>query len=85
MIQEKKGGGLKEGIEMSKVVNGRAGTPTVGLTSKLCSFSLFYTTSETSDPLQFGCNSGVNSVDACQITKKFLLQQYVNVTSLAFV
>lgn len=69
---------------MSKVANGRAGTPMMSLTSKLCSFSLFYTTSETSDPPQFGDNSGVGSVDVCQITKNFLLQ-YINVTSLEFV
>lgn len=67
------------------MVNGRPETPTMILTSKLCLFPLFYPASESSDPPQFGNNSGVSIVATCQITKKCLLQQYINVASLEFV
>lgn len=43
VVQAKKYGGLKWVIEMKKVVNGRVGTATVDMTSKLCSFPLFHT------------------------------------------
>ena len=50
---------------MSKVVNGRVGTPTVGLNSELL-FKL-------SNSSQFGNNSGVSPLEACRVTRKFLL------------
>lgn len=62
---------------MSKEVNGsRAGTPTVLLSDfKNMFFPIIpQCLLKPSDPSNFGDNSGISSVDVCQVTKKFFLE-----------
>lgn len=82
--KKKKDGGLKQGEWNGKWQSWDSHNAPVWL-QKCVLFHYFTLPLTLSDPSQFGDNSGVSSVDACQVTKKFLLQQYINVTSLALV